>query len=363
MDKTDQPKGIDRSEIYTPHDKLFRKSMCTPEVAKDFLKMHLPEKYETHIDYATLEILKDSFVNERLKRSQVDALFKVKYHDEDLLIYILIEHQSQVDPTMPIRRLSYKSEIWAAYLEEHKGKKGIKIPPIVDLHFFTGSRPYDGPLSIGELAGEDAALVNASLTEPMINVWAGEVTPETLSAHPWAGTLEYIMRHREARDVRKVFREIGPYMRLFSVESQKGFVLSLYSYIQSTYRYVIPIEELALIAEEEISQEAGEDMRTIADHLMSEGWNQGMQRGMEEGMQQGMQQGLQKGLKKGLQQGMQQGIQKGLKKGMAQGKQEALSRVVKQMLDQGMELSLIHKITGVSLAELKALRESVTTVE
>ena len=335
MDKTDQPKGIDRSDIYTPHDKLFRKSMCIPEVAKDFLKMHLPEKYQTHIDYSTLEIVKDSFVNERLKRSQVDALFKVQYHDEDLLIYILIEHQSQVDPRMPIRRLSYKSEIWGAYLEEHKGKQGIKIPPIIDLHFFTGSRPYDGPLSIGELAGEDAALVNASLTEPMINVWAGEVTAKTLSAHPWAGTLEYIMRHREARDVRKVFREIGPYIRLFSVESQKGFVLSLYSYIQNTYRHVVAIEELARIAEEEISGEAGEDMRTIADHLMSEGWNQGMRRGMEEGLQ----------------------------KGMAQGKQEALSRVVKQMLEQGMELSLIHKIIGVSLAELKALRESVTTVE
>lgn len=266
-------KKLKNSQINTPHDKLFRKSMQIPNVAKEFLMMHLPSDIKNTIDYSTLEILPDTFVDETLRRSQVDALFKVKCNDRDLLVYVLVEQQSQSDHTMPTRRLSYKSDIWSAYMETRKNEK--TLPPIIDLHFYTGSKPYTGPLSLADLAGENADLIHQCLIQPMINVWAGDVTEEQLKNHPWAATLEFIMINRKNNNLRDIVKKIAPNIRLFYLEEQNQFVLSLYTYIENVYSCTTPIEEFARIAGEEISTQAEEDIMTMAEQIRRKGIHEG----------------------------------------------------------------------------------------
>ena len=264
-------KNLKNSQINTPHDRLFKKSMQIPNVAKEFLMMHLPCDIKDNVDYSTLEILPDTFVDETLRRSQVDALFKIKCADHDLLIYVLVEQQSQPDHAMPTRRLSYKSDIWAAYIETQKNESQKTLPPIIDLHFFTGQKPYTGPLSLAELAGENADLIHQCLIQPMINIWAGDVTEEQLKNHPWAATLEFIMDNRKNNDLRYVVRTIAPNIRLFYLEEQNQFVLSLYTYIENVYSCNTPIEEFARIAGEEISTKAEEDIMTMAEQIKRKG--------------------------------------------------------------------------------------------
>ncbi len=266
------PKTIKKSRLNTPHDRLFKKSMKIPTIAKDFLMMHLPDEIKEKIDYTTLEILSDTFTNEKLRRSQVDALFKVQYDHKDLLIYVLVEQQSKPDHTMPTRRLSYKSDIWAAYLETQENKENTQLPPIIDLHFYTGLKPYEGPLSLADLAGDNAEIVHQCLIQPMINVWAGDITDEQLKTNPWAATVEYIMINRRTSDLRAVLRKIAPNMRMFYLEKQNEFVLSLYTYIEHAYE--APNEEFARIAGEEISSEAEEDIMTMAEQLILRGKEQ-----------------------------------------------------------------------------------------
>lgn len=265
-----QIKKVKNSQINTPHDKLFKKSMQIPAIAKEFLMMHLPNDIKNIINYETLETLPETFIDEKLSRSQVDALFKVKIGQDDLLIYILVEQQSQADHTMPTRRLSYKSDIWAAYLETQKNEPQAKLPPIIDLHFYTGPKPYDGPLSLADLAKDNAEMVHQCLIQPMINVWAGSVTDEQLKTHPWAATLEYILANRRTHDLRNLLRKIAPNIRMFYMEEQNQFVLSLYTYIENVYTYDAPIDEFARIAGEEISPRAEDDIMTIAERLRKE---------------------------------------------------------------------------------------------
>ena len=129
-------KKINNSQIHTPHDKLFKRSMKIPAVAKEFLLMHLPDDIKNKLDYTTLEVLPETFIDETLSHSQVDALFKVQCDDKDVLIYVLVEQQSQPDHTVPTRRLSYKSDIWSSYIETTKDDPQTKLPPIIDLHFY-----------------------------------------------------------------------------------------------------------------------------------------------------------------------------------------------------------------------------------
>src|SRR3990167_1116133 len=206
----------------------------------------------------------------QIPKYQVDALFKVKCGLDDLLIYILVEQQSKPDHTMPTRRLSYKSDIWAAYLETQKNENQTKLPPIIDLHFYTGPKPYDGPLSLADLAGDNAELIHQCLIQPMVNIWAGDITDEQLKSHPWAATIEFVLSNRRNSDLRSILRKIAPNVRMFYMEEQTQFVLSLYTYIENVYTYDAPVEEIARLAGEEISPRAEDEIMTIAERLKHE---------------------------------------------------------------------------------------------
>jgi predicted transposase YdaD len=312
-------KKITNSQIHTPHDKLFKRSMSIPEVAEDFLKMHLPHDIKHKIDYTTIEVLPETYIDEHLSHHQVDALFKVRCDDNDLFIYVLVEQQSKPDYTMPVRSLSYKSDIWASYLETNKHTPEAKLPPIISLHFYTGPKPYDGPLSIADLAKDNADRVNQSLIQPMVNIWAGDITAQQLEAHPWASTLEYIMHHRKDPNIRPILRTIAPNVRMFYMVGQTQFVLSLYAYIENVYSFKAPVEEFANMAGEEISEQAKEDIMTIAEQMMHRGMERGMERGIEKGIEE----------------------------------------VTKKMLQEGMEPAFAAKVSGLPLEKIKKLQAAL----
>ena len=314
-------KKLRNSQINTPHDKLFKKAMQIPKVATEWLMLHLPDDLKNKVDYKTLTVIPETFIDETLSRSQVDALFSVKCEADDLLIYVLVEQQSQADDTMPTRRLSYKSDIWAYILAtQKKDQKQIKLPPIVDLHFYTGPQPYTGPLSLGCLAGDNAELINQSLTRPMINVWAGDVNEDQLKNHPWAATLEYIMANRRKRDLRKILRNIAPNIRLFYLEKQNAYVLSLYTYIENVYTCSESMEEFAHIAGEEISTKAEEDIMTMAEQMRH----------------------------------------KGREEGREEGRLENAQNIAKKLLAEGTDPVFVAKITDLSLVQVKKLKEKMS---
>ena len=63
-----------------------------------------------------MELVSGSFILDNLRGPESDIVVRVPFRDqsdgEDLLIYILIEHQSTIDSTMPFRLLLYMTQIW-----------------------------------------------------------------------------------------------------------------------------------------------------------------------------------------------------------------------------------------------------------
>lgn len=53
-----------------PHDRFFRESFGRRDIARDFLRHHLPEELLAQLDLETLTIAKDSYVTKELRTSQ-----------------------------------------------------------------------------------------------------------------------------------------------------------------------------------------------------------------------------------------------------------------------------------------------------
>ncbi len=111
------------------------------------------------IDFDRLTPVNRTFISEELREQESDIVYQVPFQGasgtEDLLIYILIEHQSTVDPTMGFRMLSYMMQLW---LEQGQGWETEKLSLgerrlslILPIVFYTGRQQWSAPLSVADL--------------------------------------------------------------------------------------------------------------------------------------------------------------------------------------------------------------------
>lgn len=96
----------------TPHDGLFKAVFSQPERAAEELRHVLAPELAASIDFATLTHEPGSHVDEELRERHTDLLFSALLAGAKIRIYVLFEHQSSVDPWLPLRLLGYMLKIW-----------------------------------------------------------------------------------------------------------------------------------------------------------------------------------------------------------------------------------------------------------
>ena len=108
------------------------------------------------IDFSQITQINSSFVPDNLREQESDIVFSVPFQgeseSEELLIYILIEHQSSVDPTMEFRVLFYMTQIWDFQRREWESedvpKSQWRFRPILPIVFYTGAQRWNSPLTL-----------------------------------------------------------------------------------------------------------------------------------------------------------------------------------------------------------------------
>ena len=101
-------RGILILEIKKAHDKFIRDLMSRKEVVQDFLRYYLDEKLVKLLDLSTLEIKKDTFVDQELVEHFSDILYQLKFRNgQNTQVYVLIEHKSYSDSLVAFQLLRY----------------------------------------------------------------------------------------------------------------------------------------------------------------------------------------------------------------------------------------------------------------
>ncbi len=129
------------------NDALTEETFADRPQAIAFFKSHLPPKVAAQTDWASLTELPWSFTKPSPEEEASDLLFKVNVGGRDALLYLVFEHQSAVDPAMPLRMLYYMSEILNKHLEEH----GLPLPPILPFVFYQGTLRWNTSPAFEEL--------------------------------------------------------------------------------------------------------------------------------------------------------------------------------------------------------------------
>ncbi len=100
----------------------------------------LPEPLARSIDWKTFAAARASFVTRALGERHTDELFTARLRDGGAVVYLLVEHQSRVETTMPLRLLRYMVQIWDSHREGQRRSRCL--PGIVPVVVHNGPRGW-----------------------------------------------------------------------------------------------------------------------------------------------------------------------------------------------------------------------------
>ena len=132
----------EKSETYTynkvnnEHDKVFRTILSNKKEAVIFINKTL----NLNLKESEIEKYKENYITENLINKETDIVYKIK----DKNVFILIEHQTKIDYSMPYRIMEYQFKITKSAVDINKLKlKEYKIPIVIPIVLYTGRKKWN----------------------------------------------------------------------------------------------------------------------------------------------------------------------------------------------------------------------------
>jgi predicted transposase/invertase (TIGR01784 family) len=281
---------MDQSKLPTPHNNFFQYALSHPAAARNLIEMHLPADLVQILDLDSLELQKDSFVDDELRDSYSDMLYSIRLSGQDLSgqygepvegqVYLLLEHKSQSDPMTCFQLLRYIVRIW-----EQRLRKGQSLCPVFPLVIYHGQEAWSAPVRLEELIGGPDVLFEhgVRMAYPVVDI--GQIPDELLATDPFLqsvlGLLKY-SRKRNFEDKLEFF--LRCLLEIGTAELQTEHLDAVLVYV-TTVSPSIPLETLAMTIQKIFPTQI--EPGSIADEYMKKGRQEGKQEGLKEGLKEG----------------------------------------------------------------------------
>ena len=195
-------------------DKAMRQSLQHPEHLRTFLLQAVPQ-LAAGFDCTRARLLDREFPLDDWRHREADLPFEIPYRlgDQDVwaLVVLLLEHQSDTDPLMPLRLLYfaviYWDKQWHDWEQLPKPRPPLRLRPVLPIVLYTAPRVWGSNRTLVDLLGEPEAFHSfAPAWEPLF--WnLSDQSPEALlqSGLEWLQTLA-VVRAQDAEPA--VFQEV-----------------------------------------------------------------------------------------------------------------------------------------------------------
>ena len=94
------------------HDHGYKLLFGHAEMVRDLLVGFVDEPWVKELRFDTLQRVSASYVSDDLRDREGDLVWRVRFQDRWLYLYLLVEFQSKVDRTMAVRMMGYVSLLY-----------------------------------------------------------------------------------------------------------------------------------------------------------------------------------------------------------------------------------------------------------
>lgn len=133
------------------HDNSYKLLFSHPEMVVDLLKGFVKEEWVEQCDFSTLEKVSGSYVSDDLRDREDDLIWRIRWGDDWLYVYLLLEFQSTIDHFMAVRILGYLALLYQDLIRTEKLGRQDLLPPVLPLVLYNGERRWQAPLHLDKL--------------------------------------------------------------------------------------------------------------------------------------------------------------------------------------------------------------------
>jgi hypothetical protein len=144
------------------HDHPYKHLFRQPELVADLLRLVLAD-LAAECDLTTLDRRNGSCVTDDWREREDDLIWRVRWRDRDLYVYLLLEFQSQVDRDMPVRIMTYLGLLYQDLRRSGAIAADAPLPAVVPLVLYNGDDPWTAPRDIRAAIGPVPAVVEPFL--------------------------------------------------------------------------------------------------------------------------------------------------------------------------------------------------------
>lgn len=288
--------------VTNPHDKLFREIWSNRREALSFLENYLPGDIFRLIDPDSLEISKDTFIEEELKDFYADLLYSVRFNRTPGYVYPLFEHKSYKAGRIHLQLLGYQCRIWKLHVKQTNSQMLPIIVPLVLYHGKTAwkvdtafSSLLDGPRDQLKAYIPDFSFILYDLTQ-----YSDDQIKGTLLSRIALLLLKHISDDDIMSKLPGILALFGDLLREKSGLRNLETVLR---YLSGAVENITP-EDIQTLIKQSLSEVKEDMVMTIIEKWIDEGYQKGVRQGVQQGMQKGMQKGMRQGMQKGLTEGI-----------------------------------------------------------
>ena len=162
------------------------------------------------LDFSRLTALNRDFLSDTLREQEADLVFSVPFRDasvsQELIIHILIEHQSVVDKEMWFRFLGYMYNLWVAerqrWTVEEVPREERRLRPILPILFYTGDQSWHLPLLPASMMEVPEVLMPFVPTFDVLalDIKRAEESELTKTGHPLGWLLTVLQKESSSKE-------------------------------------------------------------------------------------------------------------------------------------------------------------------
>lgn len=135
-----------------PHDTAYKELFSHPEFVQQLMEGFAPRQISECLDYSTLRIHPGNYITPLFNEKMEDLVWSVALKPADdkppitIYLHLLLEFQSTVDATMPLRMLHYVASFYHQLIKQEKiSLAKDKLPPVLPVVLYNGEARWSPP--------------------------------------------------------------------------------------------------------------------------------------------------------------------------------------------------------------------------
>ena len=124
------------------HDPSYKLLFSHASLVADLIRGFVHEEWVEQLDFSTLQRVTEIGISDDLRERDDDMIWRLRWGNRWIYVYLLLEFQSTVDRFMAVRLLTYIGLLYQNLAAAGEIPPGSALPPVLPTVLYNGEKAW-----------------------------------------------------------------------------------------------------------------------------------------------------------------------------------------------------------------------------